>query len=406
MKTIHRVAAASLCLLAVACGSSSEGEESSGTGALLPPPERGMQVTMHTELDPGVEAEHCQFYRVPEDGDLWVNDTDTRYNAGSHHVLLYRTPYQEIPTETNDGEPLDMSGVFDCSEGVTAMLDVDTVVAGSQSFEGGDTLNFPPNVAMKVEAGTLLLMNSHIINTTAKKQRPTLTINLETIPESDVEHEGGLLFFYNIFIHVGPQSTGKARSRCTLTDDIFLLNAQSHMHARGVNYVAEHRPAGSSAGQVFYENEDWEDVPVDTYGAGLEMKAGDELEYECTYNNPEMRDVFQGPRTTDEMCMFVGTYYPRKPELDVCATASGRGQIGMDWVGSGSKTCQESFDCAMGGITSNLGNFQGMLESLSTCIEASDPAVSKEMSAAVRCFFEKDDPLANCQPEFDACNAL
>ncbi len=407
--SVVRGAAAVALLTLTACGAADEdsGDHNSGDrgGALLPKPAQGVQLHMSTELEAGVEAEHCQFYRVPEDQDLWVHDSDTKYNAGSHHVLLYRTPYKEIPTETNYGEKLDMTGTFDCSEGAFGMLDVTSVVTGSQNFKGGDSLNFPPGVAMRVEAGTLLLINAHIINTQMEKQKPQLTINLETIDERDVKEEGGLLFFYNFFIHAGAKSKGEARARCTITDDIMLLNAQSHMHSQGVGYQAIHRSADGKS-ETIYENDSWEDVPIDTFGKGHAMKPGDALEFACQYDNKLDQPVFQGGRTTDEMCMFIGNYYPRNMSLDDCAAAGGRGQIGLDWVGSGSATCNDSLDCAIAGILKDRNDLQQISREVSKCVQASDASVATELSAAIRCFGTAQSPLSDCEEQLNSCRSM
>lgn len=407
------------------CGSDggSDGEPGPGFEPLLPPPERGLQLNMKTTVESGAEVEHCKFVQVPEGEDLWVHEAPVKYTPGSHHVLVFRTDYEEIPTETMSGEPMDFSGVFDCTEGLQAILRTGPVIAGSQNADGGGLLNFPENVAMKVEAGTWLIINAHYINTTAEALEPEMTINLETIAESEVETEGGLLFWYNIFIKAPGMSRSMARSRCSVPEDITLLNTQSHMHARGVGYAATLLPGGDvAAGQTFYENEYWEDVPVKTHEGGLQVSAGDTIDYYCEYENPEARDVFQGPRTTDEMCMYIGTYYPRVPQLDQCSASNGTPMIGMDWVGNGTKSCNESLDCAFDAITgAGLGGggangggggvmsegVRELLRSVTGCVDQSDPAVSAELSAAVRCFFENGSAaLTACSSQFDACRSM
>ena len=46
------------------------------------------------------------FYRVPAEG-LYVNRQEVRYTPGSHHVLVFKTPYTEFPTTTIRGETVD-----------------------------------------------------------------------------------------------------------------------------------------------------------------------------------------------------------------------------------------------------------------------------------------------------------
>ena len=76
------------------------------------------------------------FYRVPAEG-LYVNREEIRYTPGSHHVLVFKTPYTEVPTTTLRGETVDTRGVFDCGEnGATADWDVVGVAGGAQSSDG------------------------------------------------------------------------------------------------------------------------------------------------------------------------------------------------------------------------------------------------------------------------------
>src|SRR5688500_2502800 len=61
-----------------------------------PAPGTGVQFRMVTKLEAGVETERCHFFQVPAEG-LHVQRAVTRYAPGSHHVVLWRTPYPEIP---------------------------------------------------------------------------------------------------------------------------------------------------------------------------------------------------------------------------------------------------------------------------------------------------------------------
>ena len=54
-------------------------------------------------------------------------------------------------------------------------------------------------------------------------------------------------------------------------------------------------------------------MPVTTFTPGLHVAAAATLDYHCDYHNDEARDVYQGARSTDEMCMLIGSYYPADP---------------------------------------------------------------------------------------------
>src|SRR3982751_370243 len=105
---------------------------------LLPPPPagQGVQIKMMSTLEAGLETERCMFYRVPADG-LYVNKQQIRYTPGSHHVLLFTTPYTDVPTTTIKGKVLDTSGVFECGEnGATGDWEILGAAGGAQSADG------------------------------------------------------------------------------------------------------------------------------------------------------------------------------------------------------------------------------------------------------------------------------
>ena len=386
----------------VGCGGTEPAPGQPQEELLAPPKEgEGVQFTMVTKLDPGTEVEHCMFVKAPAEG-LYVNRDEVRFTKGSHHFLLYQTAYQDIPTKKDDGTAVDTSGVFDCSDGATNGWAVEKLIGGSQNGDGESFLKFPEGVAMNVRPGAVLLMNAHYINASPTVIEPEVRVNLYTVPKEEVTTEGDVLFLYNPFIHVGPMGESRARMRCPVHSDITIVNAQSHMHARGVGYAAS--VVGKT--EPFYTSTDWEGVPVKDFGAGLEIKAGEWFDYHCDYTNTAMKDVYQGPRSTDEMCMLIGSYYPADLATANClAEPFVPGQpniIGAEWVGNGKATCAESFSCVQ-------QNIQSSLEAMTPCVTNSDPAVAKEFSDALRCYFKNagpgTDPATACQAEFDTCLA-
>lgn len=404
---IYRVAMRNRCVSAIltviplvcGCGGGEESAPPAGEELLAPPPAgQGVQYKMVTQLDAGVEAEHCMFVQAPPEG-LFINRDQVRYTTGSHHFLLYETAYTSIPTQNEDGTPIDTSGVFDCSNGPTLGWKIVRLIGGSQNASGGSFVEFPENVAMRVPPNAVLLMNAHYINASGEPIEPEVRINLFTVPESQVEQEGDILFLYNAFIKAPAQGQGRARMRCKVHKDITVMNVQSHMHARGVDYAVSELDA-----EPFYTNTAWQDVPVKHFPGGLSLKAGSTLDYHCDYDNPGTTDVYQGPRSTDEMCMVIGSYYPADQQTAQCASSADdplRTQgIGAEWVGNGTATCAETQAC----VQQTFGS-PDIMKGIADCIDASDPAVAKEMSDALRCLFSQLNPATACQAEFAACAA-
>ena len=372
-----------------------------------PPAGQGVQYKMVSDIAAGQEIERCQFVVAPPEG-LNVNHDEVRYTPGSHHVLLYKTAYPSIPTVDIRGKTHDTSGVFDCAQGATADWSVSGVIAGAQSFSGGSMVALPPDVGVKVPGGTVMLMNTHYLNAGTKTLSAEARVNVYTIPNEQMKQEGGVLFFYNPVISIPAGGASTARMTCAVTSDITLTNIQSHMHRRAVNYEAFlYDKSGSK--ESLYTNTDWENVPVKTFAPGRTIAAGSSLDYHCDYKNAEAHDIRQGPSTKDEMCMLIGSYYPRDPQLENCPKPT--------WYGQGNKSCNLSLGCAVAALGTR--DFQNVLE----CVSDSCESVGKPLTDALFCVLEQSYTgcqdkcqgpgggdcqaciAAACQPLTDACKA-
>ncbi len=379
----------SFAFAAVACGDSGDGDD-----LLAPPPAgQGVQFRMETTIPAGVEGEWCQFLVGPA-AEMWIERDEVRFTEGSHHVLLYETGYAQIPTVKLDGTPVDTSGVFDCSDGPTAGWNIVKLLGGSQNATGDSLLAFPEGVAMHVSPGAVVLMNAHYLNATDGDLRPVAAINLWTRPAAEVETEGDLLFLYNPLIKVAANGTGRARWRCPVHQDITISNVQSHMHKRGTGYSAA--VTGQAA---FYENTRWESVPVTRFPGGLSVTAGSTLDYWCDYTSNVDHDIYQGTRTTDEMCMLIGSYYPANPRTSNCQLADGG--LGGEWVGNGTATCAATNTCFQAAVQA-----ADVVRAVTDCIDAASPSVAAESSAVLRCLANSDDPATECQAAVTACQAI
>jgi hypothetical protein len=234
-------------------------------------------------------------------------------------------------------------------------------------------------------------MNAHYINATDVDIHPDVFINLWTIPEAQVKTEGDILFLYNPFIKVPALGTGRARWRCPVQSDITVANVQSHMHRRGVGYEA----TVVGAEEPFYVGEAWENVQVKRFEPGMQLKKGDVLDYHCDYTNPENRDVYQGPRSTDEMCMLIGSYYPADRQTAFCQ-ADAQGNTAGEWVGNGAATCSATWTCLQAAFQSKNG-----LRPIIDCMDQVSPEVAVESSALMRCVMSKGPQM--CGAEIAAC---
>jgi hypothetical protein len=386
-----RISVVMLAVLGAGCG----GADPAVLSLEPPAPGEGVQIKMTSTLEAGLETERCMFYRVPAEG-LYVNRQEIRYTPGSHHVLVFKTPYTDVPTTTIRGETIDTSGVFDCgANGATGDWEVQGVAGGAQSAAGPPGIEgLPTDTALKIDGGSLLLVNAHYLNASDKALDAEIYINFYTIAPAQVTREAGIFFMYDPFIRVPAQSASVAREVCPVSKDVTLVNAQSHMHARGVGYVANLLDASGAQVQQLYTTTTWQHVVSKRLDPPVQISAGQMIDFRCSYTNNETHAVSQGRTTRDEMCMFIGLYYPRDTKSEICSMTddwSGR-YLGASWIGNGTAGGLATAACLQAATqtTAAMGDFDG-------CVVNACPAITAETSTAARCLASKG--LGQCPTE-------
>lgn len=373
-------------------GSMATTPDAGGTAELLAPPDpgKGIQLVMKSPIAAGFETERCQFFKAPDTG-INIHTTKVRYQAGSHHVLLYLTPYKTLPTQTQSGRAIDPSGVVDCPLGASADFQISGLLVAAQAPDAPPIVDFPEGVAYKVPPGAILLMNTHYVNATPNDVQTDVRVNLYSIPDADVKTEGGIIFFYNPFIRVPANGQASSRMVCPVSQDITVLNLQNHMHRRGSFFQAFLADAQGAQTEKLYESSQWENVPVASWKDGKKIAKGMKLDYHCDYKNTEARTVLQGARSTDEMCMLIGAYYPRDEAFSNCADPRvGQNTSAATWITDGTSTCGQTLGCIQS-VKSQDDYF--------ACVLGTCRASSSALSAGLQCQRRVSAPNGDCEAD-------
>jgi hypothetical protein len=129
--------------------------------------------------------------------------------------------------------------------------------------------------------------------------------------------KAGQIFINTGGINIPPFSKGSVTKTCPIGKDLNLFTANSHMHQHGVYYSAR-----SSDGQLLYETREWAEPPAWKFDTPRKLKAGTHIEVKCDYENDTATPLsFGESAATDEMCIFVGAYYPWEPGDDLASFA-------------------------------------------------------------------------------------
>jgi len=358
----------------------------SGSGPMLaaPPAGKGIQLKMETTIAGSSEDERCQFVTVSDD--LWVNNEDIEYTPGSHHFILWHTSYTTVPTTDLNGNKVDTSGVFECIGGPGGAWQVNQFVGGAQSANAPSILGaMPADVALHIPAGSILIMDLHVLNAQAQALDTTVLMNLLTIPQASVAQEAGIYFFYNPFIRVPADGKASARMSCPITSDVHLTTGQSHMHKQGLGGFANLEDGdGSNAHQIYVSNT-WTDPPVSVWQPGMAVQAGQQIDYQCNYDNTGNTDVVQGfSAAKNEMCVFAGAYYPRDQKFETCSTTGNWSDLAnaATYIGTGTATGASTLQCLS--TAPPMSQDQG--DGLYGCIVDSCPQIAKPLTSMLDCY--------------------
>jgi hypothetical protein len=344
----------------------------------LEPPSvgHGIQLGMTKTIAPGNESYGCQLFQLPDE-DMFVHEQTVRFSLGGHHILLYKTPYAAIPERDENGTPVNGLEVHDCSEGVTSRWKIDSVLGGSEIFDHPGMLRgLPDGVAVHVPGKTVVAMSVHYLNASSNDVTVDARVNLSTIAREDVKMEAGLLYLDNQLLHVPPMGTSMARMRCPVPKNLFIVNLQSHMHARGTSFSAAVLDEQGESEEIVYETKKWLEPPVSNYEPYLMLRAGNIIEARCAYENHEARNIGYGPNSSDEMCQLIGPYFPRDEHFEACARAGG--DYAAEWIGQGSSDGVVTRSCLECAQTVASPEYVA-------CIFDACPAIADRVSAVVRC---------------------
>lgn len=334
-----RVASLAGALLLIAAGcSSSSSSPSGGTGSTSQTPSgaklQTVEFKMDTAVGAGKEIFECQYVTLPNVAGWMVSGQHT-YTAGSHHLLIYTTDLTSIPAGGNQ--------VQDCYEGSGSFMShVRGVLYGGQTPTGTQT--FPSGVGLATTANQVLLFQVHYLNATAADLTAHVDVKLTLDSGTDIVNNAGILFFYDPFIDVPPGAKATAQMRAPIPRDITLLYASSHYHARGVGYSAYLDEPTKMATQPFYTSASWSSPQIETMT--MPIAAGSKIRFECNYDNSSgTQEFFQGPSAaTNEMCMFIGAYYPDMGELANYGYSSpGPDMFGT--AGASGTNCNDTLTC-------------------------------------------------------------
>lgn len=239
------------------------------------------------QIPPGTESYWCTLKTIQED--TYIKAFRAKSPTGTHHTLLLRS---------SGGQP---DGESPCGP----TLGADMYHA---SGVGTDDLTFPPGVAVKIPAGTQLLLNLHLFNTGSAPLEGVSGTMVQTVSAAEVQQEAEMILAGPTSIAVPPNGSQTVEGTCPFPGASTIATVWPHMHQYGTHMKVTYE--GASGTKVLhdapYSFADQKNYPI----TPLLVAPGEIIRIECTYQNPTSQTVYWGDSSNSEMC-FAGLYrYP------------------------------------------------------------------------------------------------
>lgn len=310
----------SLAILLPACGApaplddtaSAEGGLLDLTLAFPAAPEGGIEIrTPNFEIAPYSESLLCYFgtYTGPTVGVTFMQPLDAE--QFSHHNQL-KAVYDE---EYADGALIDCQTSGQMSDYVPLFESVG--IEPGPETAGGNWLNLPDGIAMKLEEGQRWVLDMHYINTSAQTIRVNNGVNIDYIETEEVDAWASSIQFDSGALDIPPGVVFTDMFDCPFDRDANVLSVLGHMHSRGTSYTVDYTDVDGATERI-YEVPEWDGgwhpyYPVlQSYAPGdFPVRAGETFSTACSWFSEEDHAI----GFPDEMCTTVVVMYPLEEPL-------------------------------------------------------------------------------------------
>jgi hypothetical protein len=167
---------------------------------------------------------------------------------------------------------------------------------------------YPPGMAAKLKGTTGLRTQAHYVNTTGGPLSAQVVVEFTKVDPGPITKWVGQMHFNRTVLTVPPGTGQVVSTSCAIPSTfgpIGLINGVSHMHRRGVHFVAT-----TSGGRTLIDTTEWDEAPPSTYDPPIMVNPGESITWTCTYNNDTgMTLGFGDSATKNEMCIYIARFF-------------------------------------------------------------------------------------------------
>jgi hypothetical protein len=238
----------------------------------------------------GQDVYKCQNFKNPIGTDIGILSSESMMSPHSHHMFVFHN--------TNITADTTMS---DCPNGGNEFSDF---IHSAQTPQ--QSMTYPPGVGRYLMGTEGLRILVHYFNPTDAPITGQVAVTFNYVPKDSnaIQYLADEIFLNNALISVPPGVSTQSRNY-SIPFGIKLLSGVSHMHSRGTGFTAT-----TNTGLTLYQGTQWDEPQSTVYPNGLDLGAGTNITWSCTYNNTTGQTLSFGEHAaTNEMCIFSGIFY-------------------------------------------------------------------------------------------------
>ena len=256
-----------------------------------------------TKIAPGADITWCEYIASPFDRDVDVVASRGYQSHAGHHTLLMDV----VGGEKRLGQR------HECTD--EDMTNARFLAGGS---DGIAKFSIPEGIAFRVKRGSVLMVQSHWINTSNEPIDGQTVFNIKAVEPDPARQQAQLFAAYTANVNLPPRGEASATTDCSFGRDIDFFALGGHAHEWGSHVKLSVRRGDTW--ETFYDQA-WEpqfqsDPPLNYYDPKkpFHFAKGDVLRVECKYKN-STNDTIRFPR---EMCVGEGFFFPGTADIQ-CA---------------------------------------------------------------------------------------
>jgi hypothetical protein len=238
-------------------------------------------------LDAGAEKYLCFAKTLDEDLVISGYSTQGQRKAYVHHLILARATAPEP------------EGFSECDIAFRRTWET-LFISGA----GASTLDFPEDAGHKLDKGTQVIVQMHLLNQSTEPVTGSVTIHMR---RTDVENPRNVssVAFGTAAVDLPAASRGQVVGTCAARQPVKLIAGFPHMHLLGKGLRFEVGSSADDMHEVFTRDPyDFDDQHIDKMET--EISKGDITRVTCDYDNTLPEAVKYGESTHNEMCYFIG----------------------------------------------------------------------------------------------------